>query len=156
MKIKKKGEEKEIVIKPVLWRQSGFTLFLFVVGVFFSMVGYFGVVISWIGTITFFVFGLFNLLDQLFEWSRLKINENGYSNRGWWRRQHYKHEEIESFSSEMYAGRSLIMINLRKKSLKNRGLEEKSIAFPCTFGRPVEDVLKTLKQNHVKTPKVLI
>ena len=155
MKIKKKGE-KEIVIKPVLWRQSGFTLFLFIVGAFFSMVGYFGVVISWLGTITFLVFGLFNLLDQLFEWSRLKINENGYCYRGWWRRQHYKHEEIESFSTEMYAGRPLIMINLKKKAFKNRGLVEKPIAFQCSFGRPVEDVLKTLKENQVKTPKALL
>ena len=155
MKTKKKGEHKEIVIKPVLWRQSGFTLFLFVVAAFFSMVSYVGTFFSWLGTIVFFLLGILNLLDQIFEWSRLKINENGYSFRGWWRRQHYKHEEIESFSSEIYAGRPLIMINLRKKALKKRGLEEKPIAFPCSFGRHVEDVLKTLKKNQDKTPRAL-
>ena len=156
MKTKKKGEQNVIIIKPVLWRQSGFTLFLFVVAAFFSMVSYIGTFFSWVGTIGFVLLGLLNLLDQIFEWSRLKINENGYSYRGWWRRQHYKHEEIESFSTEIYAGRPLIMINLRKKALKKRGLEEKPIAFPCSFGRPVEDVLKKLKQNQDKTPRALI
>jgi hypothetical protein len=48
------------------------------------------------------------------------------------------------------------MINLRKKALKKRGLEEKPIAFPCSFGRPVEDVLKELKQNQDKNPRALI
>ena len=156
MKTKKKGEQNVIIIKPVLWRQSGFTLFLFVVAAFFSMVSYIGTFFSWVGTIGFFLLGLLNLLDQIFEWSRLKINKNGYSYRGWWIRQHYKHEEIESFSTEIYAGRPLIMINLRKKALKKRGLEEKPIAFPCSFGRPVEDVLKKLKQNQDKNPRALI
>ncbi|MDC3335593.1 hypothetical protein OAV71_03715 [Opitutales bacterium] len=156
MKTKKKGEKQAIIIKPVLWRQSGFTLFLFVVAGFFSMVGYIGIFFSWLGTIVFFLLGILNLLDQIFEWSRLKINQNGYSYRGWWRKQHYKHEEIESFSSEIYAGRPLIMINLRKKAFKKRGLEEKPIAFPCSFGRPVEDTLKTLRKNLDKTPRALI
>ena len=156
MKVKIKGDQKAVIIKPVLWRQAGFTLFLLTVAAFFSMVSYVGVFFSWVGTIFFFLIGLLNLLDQIFEWSRLKINKNGYAYRGWWIRQHYKHEEIESFSSEIYAGRPLIMINLRKKALKIRGFEEKPIAFPCSFGRPVEDVLETLKQNHDKTPRALI
>ena len=50
----------------------------------------------------------------------------------------------------------LIMVNLRKKALKKRGLEENPIAFPCSFGKPVEDVLKTLKKNHDKTPRASI
>ena len=104
----------------------------------------------------FFLLGLLNLLDQIFEWSRLKINKDGYSYRGWWRRQHYKHEEIESFSSEIYAGRPLIVVQLRKKALKLRGLDEKPIAFPCSFGRPVEDTLKTLQKHLDKTPRALI
>ena len=156
MKTKKKGEKQAIIIKPVLWRQSGFTLFLFVVAGFFSMVGYIGIFFSWLGTIVFFLLGILNLLDQIFEWSRLKINQNGYSYRGWWRKQHYKHEEIESFSSEIYAGRPLIMIKLRKKALKKRGLDEKPIAFPCSFGRPVEDTLKILQKHLDKTPRALI
>ena len=155
MKIRTKGEQDEVIIKPVLWRQAGFTLFLLVVAAFFSMVSYVGIFFSWLGTIVFFLLGLLNLLDQIFEWSRLKINKDGYSYRGWWRRQHYKHEEIESFSSEIYAGRPLIVVQLRKKALNLRGLEEKPIAFPCSFGRPVEDVLKTLKKNQDKTPRAL-
>ena len=156
MKIRTKGEQDEVIIKPVLWRQAGFTLFLFVVAAFFSMVSYVGVFFSWLGTIVFFLLGLLNLLDQIFEWSRLKINKNGYSYRGWWTRLHYKHEEIESFSSEIYAGRPLIVVQLRKKALKLRGLDEKPIAFPCSFGRPVEDTLKTLQKQLDKTPRALI
>jgi hypothetical protein len=127
-----------------------------VVAAFFSMVSYLGVFLSWLGTIVFFLLGLLNLLDQIFEWSRLKINQDGYSYRGWWRKQHYKHEEIECFSSEIYANRPLILVNLRKKALKLRGLDDKPIAFPCSFGRPVEDVLKTLQDNLDKTPRALV
>ena len=156
MKVRSKRGDKEVIIKPVAWRQIGFTLFLLISAAFFSMVGFIGLFFSWLGTIVFFLLGLLNLLDQIFEWSRLMINRDGYSYRGWWRRQHYKHEEIESFSTEMYAGRPLIMINLKKKAFKNRGLVEKPIAFQCSFGRPVEDVLKTLKENQVKTPKALL
>jgi hypothetical protein len=156
VKIRTKGEQNVVVIKPVLWRQAGFTLFLLVVAAFFSMVSYVGVFFSWLGTIVFFLLGLLNLLDQIFEWSRLKINQDGYSYRGWWRRQHFKHEEIESFSSEVYAGRTLIVVHLRKKALKLRGLDDKPIAFPCSFGRPVEDTLKTLQKHLDKTPRALI
>ncbi len=155
MKFQKKGENKSVIIKPVFWRQSGFTLFLFVVAAFFSVIGYIGVFFSWLGMTIFFLLGLLNLLDQIFQWSRLKIDQKGYSYRGWWRRQHYKHEEIESFSSEIYAGRFLIMIKLRKKAMKLRGFEDKPIAFPCSFGRPVEDVLKVLREHHDKTPRTL-
>ena len=103
----------------------------------------------------FFLLGLLNLLDQIFEWSRLMINRDGYSYRGWWRRQHYRHEEIESFSTEAYAGRLLIMVNLKKRAFSLRGLEEKPIAFPCSFGRPVEEVLKVLRENLDKTPRAI-
>ena len=44
----KTGEDNVLVIKPVFWRQSGFTVFLFVVAVFFSMIGYVGVFFSWL------------------------------------------------------------------------------------------------------------
>lgn len=119
------------------------------------MVGYIGLFFSWLGTIVFFLLGLFNLFDQIFEWSRLLINRDGYSYRGWWRRQHYRHEEIESFSTEAYAGRLLIMVNLKKRALSLRDLEEKPIAFPCSFGRPADEVLKVLRENLDKTPRAL-
>ena len=155
MKVRSKRGDKEIIIKPVAWRQIGFTLFLLISAAFFSMVGYIGLFFSWLGTIVFFLLGLFNLLDQIFEWSRLLINRDGYSYRGWWRRQHYLHEEIESFSTEAYAGRLLIMVNLKKRALSLRGLEDKPIAFPCSFGRPVEEVLKVLRENLDKTPRAI-
>lgn len=151
----KTGEDNVLVIKPVFWRQSGFTVFLFVVAVFFSMIGYVGVFFSWLGTIVFFLFGLLNLLDQIFEWSRLIITRAGYSHRGWWSKQEFKHEEIEGFSTENYAGRSLIMVHLKKKAQKLRGIKDEPIAFPCSFGRPVDDVLHLLKENHDKTPRPL-
>ena len=156
MKDKNKGDQQKIIIKPVLWRQTAFTLFLCVTAFFFSMVNYFGVLFSWVAMIVFFVLALLNLLDQLFQWSRLLIDSEGYSFRGWWRKQHYRHEEIESFDTEIYAARLLIVVNLRKKSQKIRGLKDEPIAFPCTFGRPVEDILKVLRDNHDKTPRALV
>jgi hypothetical protein len=120
------------------------------------MVNYFGVLFSWVAMIVFFVLALLNLLDQLFQWSRLLIDSEGYSFRGWWRKQHYRHEEIESFDTEIYAARLLIVVNLRKKSQKLRGLKDEPIAFPWTFGRPVEDILKVLRDNHDKTPRALV
>jgi hypothetical protein len=148
-----KGDSKAVVVKPVLWRQMAYTLFLCITAFFFSMVSYFGVIISWIGTIAFIILGLLNILDQIFEWSRLLINSDGYSYRGWWRKQHYRHEEIESFDSELYAARPLIMVNLKKNAQSNRGLKDEPIAFHCSFGRPAEDILRILKENLDKTPK---
>lgn len=137
----------------MFWRQMAYTLFLCLTAVFFSMVSYFGVIFSWFATIVFSILGILNVLDQLFEWSRLLINRDGYCYRGWWRKQHYRHEEIESFSSEIYAGRPLILVNLKKKALLNRGLRDEPIAFPCSFGRTIEDVLGLLKRSLDKTPK---
>lgn len=153
MKFIKKVDPKEVVIKPVVWRQMAYTLFLCLTAVFFSMVSYFGVIFSWFATIVFSILGLLNVLDQLFEWSRLLINRDGYCYRGWWRKQHYRHEEIESFSSEIYAGRPLILVNLKKKAQLNWGLKDEPIAFPCSFGRPIDDVLGLLKGSLDKTPK---
>ena len=63
MKVRSKRGDKEIIIKPVAWRQIGFTLFLLISAAFFSMVGYIGLFFSWLGTIVFFLLGVFNLLD---------------------------------------------------------------------------------------------
>lgn len=81
------------------------------------------------------------------------INKDGYNLRGWWRRQHFRHEEIESFASENYGGRLLLIVNLKKKALQNRGLNEGPIPFPCSFGRPVEEVLEVLKKHLDKTAR---
>ena len=76
------GGNIKVVIKPVNWRQIAFSGFLFMTAFFFSVVGYIGVFFSWLGTIGFAVFGLLNLLDFFFEWSRLLINKDGYNLRG--------------------------------------------------------------------------
>jgi hypothetical protein len=147
------GGSIRVVIKPVNWRQLAFSGFLFMTAFFFSVVGNIGVFFSWLGTIGFAIFGLLNLLDFFFEWSRLLINKDGYNLRGWWRRQHFRHEEIESFASEKYGGRLLLTVKLKKNALQNRGLKEEPIPFPCSFGRPVEEVLEVLKKNLDKTAR---
>jgi hypothetical protein len=149
------GRRKDIkVIKPVGWRQTGFTIFLLLCGFFFVFIGSFkgilGVGVSWSVTVTLTFAGLLNLFDQIFEWSRLKIDGEGYHLRGWWRRQSFRHEEIEGFESEDYAKRKLIVLVLKPKAQAERGLEDPLVAFPCAFGRPVEEVIETLKSSLKK------
>ena len=57
---------------------------------------------SWLGyDCLFFCLGLLNLLDQIFEWSRLIDYPSMVTRiRGWWSKQEFKHEEIERFSTE--------------------------------------------------------
>ncbi len=143
----------KVVIKPVNWRQFAFAGFLFISAFFFSFVSYIGLFFSWLGTLIFASFGLMNLLDLFFEWSRLLIDKDGYHLRGWWRKQHFRHEEIEFFATENYGGRLLITVQLKKKALQIRGLQDEPIPFPCSFGRPVEEILDTLKKHLDKTPR---
>ena len=149
-----RGRRKDVtVIKPVGWRQTGFTIFLFLCCFFFAFIDFLGLAVSWAGTVTLTLAGLLNLFDQLFEWSRLKIDGEGYHLRGWWRRQSFRHEEIEGFEIEDYAKRKLVVLVLKPKAQANRGLEDSRIAFPCAFGRPVEQVIETL-QDSLKKQKV--
>ena len=73
--------------------------------------------------------------------------------RGWWRRQSFRHGEIEGFEIEEYAKRKLVVLVLKPKAQANRGLEDSRIAFPCAFGSPVEQVIETL-QDSLKKQKV--
>ena len=143
-----------LVIKPIGWRQTGFTIFLFLCGFFFVFIGSFkgilGTGVSWAGTVILTLAGLLNLFDQLFEWSRLKIDGEGYHLRGWWSRQSFRHGEIEGFEIEEYAKRKLIVLVLKPKAQAERGLEDPLVAFPCAFGRPVEEVIETLKDSLKK------
>lgn len=150
-----RGRRKDVsVIKPVGWRQIGFTIFLLLCGSFFVFIGSFkgilGVGVSWAGTVILTLAGLLNLFDQLFEWSRLKIDGEGYHLRGWWSRQSFRHGEIEGFEIEEYAKRKLIVLVLKSKAQAERGLEDPLVAFPCAFGRPVEEVIETLKDSLKK------
>ena len=148
----RKGEQP-VVVKPVWWRQVALTLFLFLCGFFFAFVDYVGPIISWVCTIIFGILFLLSLLDQLVEWSRLQINEDGYDLRTWFKRQRFRHQEIDFFSSQTYLNRQLIILNLRKQALEKLELKNPELPFPCAFGQPVEDVLKILQASLSKTPR---
>ena len=142
-----------ILIKPIWWRQLGFTLFLLVCAFFFALVNFLGTFLSWLITLFMLISATLNLLDQIFSWSRLKIDHNGYDLRTWFKRQRYRHEEIESFTSQTYLNRELIILKLRQQALEKYNLEESEIPFPCAFGRAVEDVLTQLQKSLDKTPR---
>ncbi len=145
------GRRKDIkVIKPVGWRQTGFTIFLLLCGFFFAFIDFLGLGVSLFGAVVLTLVGLLNLLDQVFEWSRLKIDGEGYHLRGWWRKQSFEHREIESFETEDYAKRKLIVLVLKPKAQAERGLEDPLVAFPCAFGRPVDQVIEILKGSLKK------
>ena len=148
----RKGDHA-VIIKAVWWRQAALTLFLFVCGFFFAFIDYVGPIISWVSTILFGTLFLLSLLDQLVKWSRLRIDEKGYDLRTWFKRQRFRHEEIDSFSSQTYLNRQLIVLKLRKQALEKFKLEDPEVPFPCVFGRPVEDVLKQLQDSLDKTPR---
>jgi len=148
----RKGDQP-IIIKPVWWRQVALTLFLFLCAFFFAFIYYVGPIISWVCTIFFGILFVLSLLDQLVEWSRLRIDETGYDLRTWFKRQRFRHEEIDSFSSQTYLNRQLIILKLRKQALEKFSYEDPDIPFPCAFGRPVEDVLKQLQDSIDKTPR---
>ena len=148
----RKGDQP-VVVKPVWWKEVALTLFLFICGFFFAFVDYVGPIISWVCTIIFGILFLLSLLDQLVEWSRLRINEDGYDLRTWFKRQRFRHEEIDFFSSQTYLNRQLIILNLRKQALEKLELKNPELPFPCAFGQPVEDVLKILQASLSKTPR---
>ena len=148
----RKGDHA-VIIKAVWWRQAALTLFLFVCGFFFAFIDYVGPIISWVSTILFGILFLLSLLDQLVKWSRLRIDKEGYDLRTWFKRQRFRHEEIDSFSSQTYLNRQLIVLKLRKQALEKFKLEDPEVPFPCAFGRPVEDVLKQLQDSLDKTPR---
>ena len=135
-----------IVIKPAWWRQAALTLFFFLISIFFSFIGYVGIVLSWAGTIFFGVVAVLSLLDQVFEWSRLRIDHNGYSLRGWFRRIDLSFDEIIGFELSEYAQRKLIVVRLRDKSSSDQPDHQKTLPFQCSFGRPVDEVFETLEK----------
>ena len=145
--------KKPVIIKAVWWRQLALTLFLFLCGFFFAFIDYVGLVVSWVCTILFGVLFVLSLLDQLLQWSRLRIDENGYDLRTWFKHQRYRHEEIEEITSKTYLNRELIIFKLRKNLVKKDNLPQNEIPFPCPFGRPVEDILAQLRKSLDKTPR---
>ena len=148
----RKGDDP-VIIKAVVWRQSALTLFLFVCAFFFALIDYVGPAVSWVCTIFFGLFFMLSFLDQLLQWSRLRIDEHGYDLRTWLKRQKYHHEEIESFSSRAYLNRRLIILQLKRHAVEKLKLHDPEIPFPCSFGRPVDDVLALLQKSLDKTPR---
>ena len=147
------GRDKSVtVIKPVAWRQLGFVVFLLLCGFFFAFIDFLGLAVSWAGTVVLTLAGLLNLFDHLFEWSRLKIDRNGYHLRGWWRRESFRHDEIDGFETQDYANRKLIVIKLKSKANEAGDESCAKVPFPCAFGRPVDGVLEILSGNLDKTP----
>ena len=142
-----------MVIKPIGWRQACFTLFLLVVAAFFAVVNRFGPVVSWVGTLLTGLVCMLSLLDQIFEWSRLKIDERGYSLRGWFRNLWIDHHEIIDFHLVEFAGKKLISVELKKEALLARNLDNQPLPFPCSFGRPSEEVLTILRSQINRTPR---
>ena len=144
---RKRHQGRAIVVKPIWWRHLAFSLFLALLGAFFWMLTFQVEAFNWIGRIFFGVLAMLSLLDQMFEWSRLRIDDKGYSLRGWVRRLELRKNEVEGFVLKNYLNRDLILVRLTDQAALERSLENRQIPFPCTFGRPAEDVLETLKSS---------
>ena len=110
-----------------------------------------GPVAGWIITVLVLVFAILNFADQLLSWSRLKIDRDGFDLRTWWGRKKVPHQNIQSFECEEYMNRKLIMVKL--KSPVGDKEASKEIPFPCAFGRPVDEVIKVLRDGLDKTPR---
>ena len=135
------------MVKPIWWRQLAFSLFLALLGAFFWMLTFQVEAFNWLGRIFFGVLAMLSLLDQMFEWSRLRIDEKGYSLKGWVRRLELRKDEVEEFVLKNYVNRDLILVRLTDQAALERSLENPEIPFPCTFGRPADDVLERLKRS---------
>ena len=151
--MRKHGNYRVTIIKPVWWRQVCFTLFLLVIASFCSLVSRFGLVFSWGGTMIMLVLSLLSLLDQLFSWSRLKIDREGFSLRGWLRNQKFSHHEVEDFQVHEFAGKKLLVVELKEAARKLRNLPNQPVPFPCCFGRPIDEVLKIVRSKIDRTPR---
>ncbi|MGA1101765.1 MAG: hypothetical protein ACO3VB_08360, partial [Opitutales bacterium] len=90
---------------------------------------------------------------QIFEWSRLKIDDRGYSLRGWFRNLWIDHHEIVDFQLVEFAGKKLLSVELKKDARLARNLDDQPLPFPCCFGRPVEDVLKIVRSQINRKPR---
>jgi hypothetical protein len=144
-----------IIIRSIWWRQSALTLFLLVAALVFAFIDYVGPIISWICTVLFGLTFILSLLDQVFVWSRLRIDGDGYDLRTWFRRVKYRHQDIDFFTSQVYLNRELIILKLKKQAVEKYQLPQDEIPFPCSFGRIVEDTMKQLNKSLDKTPRKL-
>ncbi len=96
---------------------------------------------------------LLSLLDQIFEWSRLRIDRNGYSLRGWFRNQFFAHHEIQDFKIVEFTGKKLLAVEFKEQARKERGLADQPVPFPCCFGNSIDEVFKTVRSSIDRTPR---
>jgi hypothetical protein len=143
----KQSKGRDIVVKPIWWRQLAFSLFLLLLGAFFRMLTFEVEAFSWIGGVVCGVVGVLSLLDQMFEWSRLRIDEKGYSLRGWFRRLELRKDEVDEFVLNNYMNRDLILVRLTETAALERSLENCEIPFSCSFGRSAREVFETLTSS---------
>lgn len=150
---KKNGRDEVIVVKPAWWRQLAFTLFLVVMAFFFAAFDS-GLTPLNYGCVTVIgTFALLNLFDQLFAWSRLRIDSQGYSLRSWFRRIELRRDEVEDFLFSEYLGRKLILVKLSETAARERGLAKPEMPYPCRFGRSVDEVFETLSGTLSARPE---
>ena len=146
---RKQSQGRDIVVKPIWWRQLALTLFLGLLGAFFGMLTFEVEAFNWIARVVFGVLATLSLLDQMFEWSRLRIDEKGYSLRGWFQRVELRKDEVEEFVLKNYMNRDLILVRLTEAAAVERSFENSEVPFPCTFGRPAVEVLESLRNTLV-------
>ena len=153
-----RGEAKNgiLIIKPIGWRQACFSLFLLIISAFFAIISRYGLLVSWLGTISMLLLSLLSVLDQVLEWSRLKVDSRGFWLRGWFRNQRFEHHEIEDFKIHEFTGKKLLTVVLKEHARRSRKLPDQPIPFPCCFGRPIEEVLKVVKSKIDRTPRPLL
>ena len=144
---RKKSQGLDIVVKPIWWRQLALTLFLALLGAFFGMLTFEVEAFNWIARFVFAVLAALSLLDQMLEWSRLRIDEQGYSLRGWFRRLELRKNEVEEFVLKNYMNRDLILVRLTEAAAMERSLENSEVPFSCSFGRPPREVFETLTNS---------
>jgi len=147
---RKQSQGRDIVVKPIWWRQLALTLFLGLLGAFFGMLTFEVEAFNWIARVVFGVLATLSLLDQMFEWSRLRIDEKGYSLRGWFQRVELRKDEVEEFVLKNYMNRDLILVRLTEAAAVERSLENSEVPFPCSFGRPPREVFETLTSSLKK------
>ena len=147
---RKQSKGRDIVVKPIWWRQLALSLFLALLSAFFWMLTFEVEAFNWIARVVFGVLATLSLLDQMFEWSRLRIDEQGYSLRGWFRRLELRKDEVEEFVLKNYMNRDLILVRLTEAAALERSLENCEIPFSCSFGRPPREVFETLTSSLKK------
>ena len=101
---------------------------LMICAIFCAFINFVGTFLSWLLTLAFLLTAILNLLDQIFIWSRMKIDADGYDLRTWFGRTKISHQQIDGFELSQFLHRKLIMVRLKKE--KNWKMT-RCVSFPC-------------------------